>query len=137
MLIPCRSCSRHVEASDPSCPFCGGAIDGVPIARPGTTERLSRAVLVLLGATSLAACDRVKENSSGTVVQPYGAPYIPDEAGAAATLYGAPPPTETAVAQPYGAPYIPVDAGRPPAPAPSDAGTAPRAVAPDAGPRKK
>ncbi len=67
--------------------------------------------MILLGAASLAACDRVKDNSSGTVVQPYGAPYIPEDAAApVVTLYGAPPTPNVS------------DAGEPPAPpAPPDA----------------
>jgi hypothetical protein len=61
-LAPCPSCTRHVRASEPVCPFCQGQLSdefrtAVPPRRPA--GRLTRAALYAFGATSLslvAAC---------------------------------------------------------------------------------
>jgi hypothetical protein len=61
-LIACPSCSRHVRASEASCPFCKASVVEaakafVPRKRP--TERLGRAALYALGigsASLTAAC---------------------------------------------------------------------------------
>lgn len=87
--------------------------------------RMSRAALILAGATAVAACGKSAPNGPDTtIVQPYGAPPIPHDADTTPADAGAttaPPPvdagaTPTAIAAPYGAPPIPRDAGVTPLP---------------------
>ncbi|MBN9159609.1 MAG: hypothetical protein J0I07_01490 [Myxococcales bacterium] len=53
----CGACARHVRVTDPVCPFCGaagaetGSSTAAELARP-----LSRAAVLFVGATTLAAC---------------------------------------------------------------------------------
>lgn len=56
-LHPCPSCSRHVRATETSCPFCGA---DVPQAVAKTTfvnaPRMTRAAILFASATTIAAC---------------------------------------------------------------------------------
>ena len=57
-LVPCRSCARHVRATDSACPFCGSAVQARPraFATPQVPHaHLSRAALFALGAAAAAA----------------------------------------------------------------------------------
>ena len=61
-LVPCSSCSRHVEAEATACPFCGAALTPRPDPRPCSGPcsghahpRLGRAALAAIGATLLCA----------------------------------------------------------------------------------
>lgn len=74
-LRPCPACSRHVRASEPSCPFCARQLDGafrsVSSPRP-PTGHLARAALFALGAGGLT----VSACSSDAVIVPYGQPPL-------------------------------------------------------------
>ena len=52
-LVPCSSCSRHVNANE-ACPFCGAMVDGGK-APTEINVRLSRAAMIGLGAAVVLA----------------------------------------------------------------------------------
>ncbi len=114
-LVPCPSCSRHVRASENTCPFCNEGVpaelrDAPPPRAPG--RRLRRAALCVASAGTLtltSAC------STGAV---YGGPPVTDagsdaDAAQMMALYGGPPPqdagTDLQPAALYGAPPLPPD----------------------------
>ena len=78
-LVPCASCSRHVESHESACPFCGTArapeIDAAVCKGPcagHVLPRLGRVAFATVGAALLcAACSRA-------VTVEYGTPFIPD-----------------------------------------------------------
>lgn len=61
-LHSCTSCSRHVRATESSCPFCDaplGAdfVDACPRSKTKAAgRRLTRAAILFAGATALAGC---------------------------------------------------------------------------------
>lgn len=60
-LVPCPSCSRHVRSTEPTCPFCAGALaaETAGMAEIPVGERISRAALAALtatGALAVGAC---------------------------------------------------------------------------------
>jgi hypothetical protein len=69
-LVLCHGCNRHARGA--RCPFCGNGLASTKVA--ATTKRLGRAALLV----ALTGCHE-------SVVQPYGAPVIPDDAGSATT----------------------------------------------------
>lgn len=82
-LLACRSCGRHVFASEPKCPFCGNA---------GPARALASAVT--LGASlSLLACDR--DAKTATPAAPTATDAAPGPTAAASE---APAPAPTAAA---------------------------------------
>ena len=67
-LFPCPGCARHIRTDERACPFCGAATpEGFgACAKPALTGPvLSRAAVLFMGATAVAAC-------SGTVAAPGG-----------------------------------------------------------------
>jgi hypothetical protein len=101
-LHVCPACSRHVRANEPACPFCALVLPAdfsvcARATRPPPSRPLTRASLVLMGATALAACGK----STGA---PTGPPAVQGDAGAG--------PIEMPVAV-YG-PAPVADAGEPP-----------------------
>lgn len=121
-LSPCPSCSRHVRASEASCPFCQALLapsDGAarsPAASMAAAPRLSRAAAYALGASlAVAGC------STTTDPNPRDGGTTPDAAGStdggvdAATDGSAGPDDGGNIQPPYGAPAYgapPVDGGR-------------------------
>ena len=81
-LVPCPSCSRHVESNETACPFCQAALVPSPDTRAchgpcsgHASPRLGRASLIAVGAALLcASCLR-----SGGIH--YGLPAIVPDAG--------------------------------------------------------
>lgn len=95
-LVPCTQCARHVRVGPEGCPFCGAStaalvprgIDALPSDRS-----LTRAALVLMGATAILGCGK----TAGLAAPAYGGPP-PDPAvldagveNLAVPAYGAPP----------------------------------------------
>lgn len=131
-LVPCSGCARHVHDSERVCPFCGGSVAATTVGGELSFGRLSRAALILAGATAVAACGKSSppNGPDTTIAQPYGAPPMPRDAeptpiagdAGATTATGTPPPvadagpTPTAIAAPYGAPPMTRDAGVTPLP---------------------
>jgi hypothetical protein len=69
-LIACPACSRHVRATEASCPFCAASLAGrqPPPPRVAPAERLSRSAVFALGAVAVgvAACgDRTDLATAG------------------------------------------------------------------------
>lgn len=106
-LRPCPGCERHINAKEPSCPFCAAEF---PALEPGacadlkTTSvgRLGRAAIMAFGVTVAAG-----GGLSGCIVAAYGAPAPEDagldedagpredagpDSGAVAPAYGTPAP---------------------------------------------
>ena len=55
-LAPCPSCSRHVQTSETTCPFCKNALPTLT-AIPGATRRLTRAAAYAFTASiAVAGC---------------------------------------------------------------------------------
>jgi hypothetical protein len=73
-LVQCPGCARHIRRDETACPFCHRAVafeacDG----NCQTSLAPSRAAVLFIGATALAACG--KENGGGSeVVAVYGPP---------------------------------------------------------------
>jgi hypothetical protein len=119
-LTPCPSCSRHVRASTPVCPFCASAIAVAPTAAPVLAERLGRAALFAFGAavaTNAAAC-------SMSTTPPADTGTVSGDTGTGAADAGTDafvdPNPDSGFFPPYGTPP-PEDSG--PTPTPDDAGT--------------
>lgn len=55
-LAACPHCARHVRASDPACPFCGGTIDGLAPRSPSVVARVTRLALFTGAALVGSAC---------------------------------------------------------------------------------
>ncbi len=113
-LHSCTSCSRHVRATERSCPFCDAPlgsdfIDACPRrAKPG--RKLTRAALLFAGATALAACGGKEDSGSSGSTSGAVAVYGP------APIRDASPDTADAAEQPDAGPVAlygpaPVDAG--------------------------
>jgi hypothetical protein len=66
MLLPCRSCSRHIRDHEVSCPFCGAERS----AGSSKALRVASAAVLALG---LASCDKSRNSEVAAV---YGAPPI-------------------------------------------------------------
>jgi len=111
-LCPCRSCSRHVRASEVCCPFCASALEPLPPRDPliEVPLRLGRSALAALAAGTLYACTSQQPAPPALVVQPQQqlVPAPPVE------LTPAPPPVELTPSPPMPAPPVPT----PPPPAP-------------------
>jgi hypothetical protein len=147
-LRPCPSCTRHIRASETSCPFCSSAIEK-EAPRPAVAmprKRLGRAGLLALGTLAGVACE-----AEDMITPVYGAPSFMDagsnvqdakadtkavtnpDAAMNAPVYGAPAPpadaascTTDAGSTPDGAACAPPDAAPSPVPAPVYGGPAPR-----------
>jgi hypothetical protein len=99
-LVTCPSCSRHVRASEGTCPFCSTAVpDAVRaiLPRRPPTERMSRAALYAFGVGSVAVAAACGSTSSGP---PVGETDAAHDSPAAQPLYGGGPA--------YGAPGHPL-----------------------------
>lgn len=112
-MHPCPSCARHVRSYETACPFCEARLPGEctlpddvgaeprsPGGRP-----LTRAALVLMGATAITACGKSGANdpaAHGSAVDIYGPAPVAD-AGLAeppplpVAVYGPPPIADAAV----------------------------------------
>ena len=78
LLVSCTNCSRHVKCRETSCPFCGTSLRSASALRS-----LSRAALLVVGATALAGCPE----DAGSMRALYGAPPMPPiEAGTTVTV---------------------------------------------------
>ncbi len=85
-LRPCRSCARHVRATDAACPFCNAALDSAldsspDPAPPGPALRLSRAALFAFGTGAAVLTPALTLNCSSdetTCCPPYG--HVPFDA---------------------------------------------------------
>ncbi|MGZ3421135.1 MAG: hypothetical protein ACXWUG_32005 [Polyangiales bacterium] len=68
-LAPCTSCRRHVRASEPACPFCGGKVG---VARGSLPEaRLARAGIAALALATFGCTEPTREAASpDPVVKP-------------------------------------------------------------------
>ena len=58
-LSPCPSCARHIRADEGTCPFCGAATPegfGACVRPAPAGPVLSRAAVLFMGATAVAAC---------------------------------------------------------------------------------
>jgi hypothetical protein len=77
-LLACPSCSRHVRASEASCPFCGASVVVAArgfVPRQEPKERLGRAALYAFGVGSLTVATACSSSSS-VPTPPYGtAPF--------------------------------------------------------------
>ncbi len=99
----CPHCARHVKKEETTCPFCASVLPadfGVCTeARAPAGRPLTRAALVLLGATAIGACGKSGANdpaSPGSGVDIYGPAPVADAGGAApeplpVAVYGPPP----------------------------------------------
>lgn len=126
-LVPCAGCSRHVLATESSCPFCHAALGPMTVSAPAVPRGLSRAAALALGATLVVACaggtgpapgsDGGSSGSSGSSSGSSGSSGTsggPSDDGGPMALYGAPatdsgPDDAGTPGAKYGAP--PVDAG--------------------------
>jgi hypothetical protein len=126
-LVPCPSCSRHVRATESTCPFCATSLAIDPPAPAVIGERLGRAALFAFGAalaTNAAACGTATV-PPGDDAAVHGDAGPPADAGTDAFVppspdsgffppYGTPPPEDAGhdggLAGAYGAPP-PIDAG--------------------------
>jgi hypothetical protein len=119
-LVPCSACSRHIRASEASCPFCGGTPPAQrPARQTADTRGLSRAAALAL-VTALAGCDAPLAAAYG------GPPPMADASAVQTDAAPAPAPTPT--------PTPPLKNTESP-PAPAYGGPPPMAT--DAGPPSK
>jgi hypothetical protein len=105
-LVPCGGCDRHVKSDEPTCPFCGAAVDARRPVPGRPSARLGRAATFAFGAALAAAsasgCGEshtpddaaAEEPDAGTDAGEATPP--PDDAGPAPLYGGAPPPEEDA-----------------------------------------
>jgi hypothetical protein len=85
-LRPCRSCSRHVRATDTACPFCNAPLASLPAPAPqGPARRLSRAALFAFGTGAAVLtpaltldCSSDETETETTCCPPYG--HVPFDA---------------------------------------------------------
>ncbi len=74
-LAPCPSCRRHVQVTEPACPFCAAALGGIapaafdPQAAP---RRVAHLALAVGASLALGACP-----SPTSPANVYGAPPRP------------------------------------------------------------
>lgn len=106
-LHPCPACSRHVRATEATCPFCASALPAAPPPRRAPPRRLGRAAVFAFGGAALAqAAGCYDHHVRGAPVEP---PTRRDAGMEASVglLYGTPPDPE-----PLDAGLLPVeDAG--------------------------
>ena len=78
-LVPCPSCERHIRSDETACPFCTQPVAFCTSGRCAENgERaLSRAAVLVLGATALAACGK---RDGGATVTLYGAAPVDADA---------------------------------------------------------
>ena len=78
-LLPCPGCARHIRSDETACPFCDRAVAFCAGGRCGqSAERpLSRAAVLFLGATALAACGK---RDSGMTIALYASAPVDDAA---------------------------------------------------------
>jgi hypothetical protein len=84
-LVPCAGCSRHVRATETSCPFCRAELDVADTEEPllpaeplGRAGRLRFQALRLAGLVAATSGALVSE---GCVAPIYGAPDDPEAVG--------------------------------------------------------
>lgn len=121
ILTVCPGCSRHVRATDPTCPFCAAALAPCD-AQPGVVEeepvRLSRSAMLLAGAAMVAGCNLTQSAAI------YGGPPprpATDDVQAIAAIYGGPPQMfadASTPPPPPPRPPLPAYGAPPPAPPP-------------------
>ncbi len=75
-LVLCSSCSRHVRASERTCPFCNEAQPAVRPPAPTYAKPLSRAAIVFASATAITACGKTQKDDPPQAVTLYGVPPI-------------------------------------------------------------
>jgi hypothetical protein len=76
-LVPCSSCSRHVRASESSCPFCASTLPVQVVGpRAAAPKRVGRLALLGAGAFAVGACIL----DPGTDTPMYGMPGEPPPA---------------------------------------------------------
>ena len=70
-LAICPECSRHVRATESSCPFCSSALPEGSLAprTHGATRGLKRAALFALSAVAATACGE-EDNGNDNTMQP-------------------------------------------------------------------
>jgi hypothetical protein len=76
VLVPCPSCSRHVRASESSCPFCASTLPARVVGQPHRSApptRVGRLALLGAGAFAVGACIF----DPGTATPLYGMPGEP------------------------------------------------------------
>lgn len=68
-LAICPECSRHVRATESSCPFCSLALSPGSLASrtPGATRGLKRAALFALSAVAATACGEEDKGNDNTM----------------------------------------------------------------------
>jgi hypothetical protein len=77
-LLPCPSCERHIRSDETACPFCTQPVAFCTSGRCAEhgERALSRAAVLFLGATALAACG--KRDGGATIALYASAPVDPD-----------------------------------------------------------
>ena len=123
-LLPCPGCSRHVRASEATCPFCSSELPQKAVTSNGPSPgvRLGRAALFAFGTSlALSACatpvmngdtgsttDAAGPDTGGNMAL-YGGPPVEagtqNDAGLQA-MYGTPPPDDGGPSARYGAPPV-------------------------------
>lgn len=74
-LVACTGCARHVRCDEAACPFCGRATAPCASADGAAPPAaLSRAALVFLGASAIAACGKTDRTYDPEPVAVYGPP---------------------------------------------------------------
>ena len=113
-LVACAGCARHVRCGEDACPFCGAALPACPHATTiDPPVALSRAALLFLGATAVAACGKTDRMHDPETVAVYGPPPMMVDASPPVTIYG-PAPVNTDVPVPLIEPPTIQDAGTTP-----------------------
>jgi hypothetical protein len=65
-LAPCPHCKRHVRTGSNECPFCTGALDGIPVQKPPIQFSLHRRGAILFMGATLAALGASCSDSDDT-----------------------------------------------------------------------
>jgi hypothetical protein len=106
-LTACRGCSRHVKASDATCPFCGAPMAGVEPALSVPFRRMAAAAAVA-SAAALVGC-----TSSTPALEAQDGSASDDSGPSTAVFYGSGEPYDGSVSTGvfYGG-SEPRDAGR-------------------------
>ena len=99
MLVPCNACARHVRMTEPTCPFCGVALELVSPRElpPMPSDRLlARAALSFAAAAAIgsAACGKSNVDPEPANPQPTDASIPKADAGPdpnSKPAYGLPP----------------------------------------------
>jgi hypothetical protein len=92
-LHPCPRCDRHVQHSEPRCPFCGESLPAMSADSP-LIPRMTRAAMWLGTAMALGGAPACERN--GPQPAPMNTPPRPNpqEQQAVQAIYGAPPPPD-------------------------------------------